>query len=104
MKQKLTMEHVKVLEPRPHHVQQEVCTSRPKYRQGRKLTAVKAWSPDEASPNYRRFTNAKLEYCLRDLRLKTSTQKPLKGKFKRLNATISTGKALALFGLPVPHD
>ncbi|XP_065348289.1 RNA-binding protein 48 [Cloeon dipterum] len=28
----------------PHHVQQNLCTSRPQYRQGRKLTAVKVYT------------------------------------------------------------
>lgn len=30
----------------PHHVQQELCTTRPLYRQGRKLTAVKVRLPN----------------------------------------------------------
>ncbi|GLV48657.1 uncharacterized protein CBL_06050 [Carabus blaptoides fortunei] len=33
----------------PHHVQQELCTTRPLYRQGRKLTAVKVYTINNES-------------------------------------------------------
>ncbi|XP_059469093.1 RNA-binding protein 48 [Neocloeon triangulifer] len=32
------------MEQLPHHIQQELCTTRPAYRQGRKLTAVKVYT------------------------------------------------------------
>jgi len=30
--------------PKTHHVRQELCTTRPAYRSGRQLKAVKAWN------------------------------------------------------------
>ena len=35
------MENTSVLSKQIHHERQELCTNRPRYRQGRKLTAVK---------------------------------------------------------------
>lgn len=34
-----------------HHVRQELCTTRPPYRQGRKLTAVKVYTINSESPH-----------------------------------------------------
>nr|XP_023028941.1 RNA-binding protein 48 [Leptinotarsa decemlineata] len=36
-------------EMKPHHVQQPVCVTRPAYRQGRKLTAVKVYTINQES-------------------------------------------------------
>lgn len=38
------MEESENLKELKHHKQQELCTTRPRYRQGRKLTAVKVRS------------------------------------------------------------
>jgi len=34
-------ESLSLVQPKTHHIKQELCLTRPQYRQGRKLTAVK---------------------------------------------------------------
>ncbi|CAG9823426.1 unnamed protein product [Phaedon cochleariae] len=36
-------------EQKPHHIQQDICATRPAYRQGRKLTAVKVYTINQES-------------------------------------------------------
>ncbi|XP_076036830.1 RNA-binding protein 48 [Oratosquilla oratoria] len=43
------MDHIKNVGKRPHHDREELCQTRPKYRQGKKLTAVKVYTVNDES-------------------------------------------------------